>query len=187
MRPRRSCSACLRGAWVSGPFGASFAACGQPTPFSTGANTEDSEEGSGPRAVAPAAHRGSRDPGRPGGGRDRWRHAAVLVEHTELKLRFAEIGTPERGQPWGSRAKQALQTSSSARRPSLRAKMWTATGECAPPPHPRRCAREPRDGAPGRRVGLPEVVRDASLLEDEAAAREAARGLWSLPESPVPP
>jgi endonuclease YncB( thermonuclease family) len=32
----------------------------------------------------------------------------VLVEERTIKVRLAEIDTPERGQPWASRAKQAL-------------------------------------------------------------------------------
>ena len=32
----------------------------------------------------------------------------VLVEERAIKVRLAEIDTPERGQPWASRAKQAL-------------------------------------------------------------------------------
>ena len=32
----------------------------------------------------------------------------VLVEKRTIKVRLAEIDTPERGQPWASRAKQAL-------------------------------------------------------------------------------
>ena len=32
----------------------------------------------------------------------------VLVEKRTVKVRLAEIDTPERGQPWASRAKQAL-------------------------------------------------------------------------------
>lgn len=32
----------------------------------------------------------------------------VLVDERPVKVRLAEIDTPERGQPWASRAKQAL-------------------------------------------------------------------------------
>ena len=32
----------------------------------------------------------------------------LLVDHRQLKIRLAEIDTPERGQPYGSRAKEAL-------------------------------------------------------------------------------
>jgi endonuclease YncB( thermonuclease family) len=32
----------------------------------------------------------------------------VLVEERTIKVRLAEIDTPDRGQPWASRAKQAL-------------------------------------------------------------------------------
>ena len=32
----------------------------------------------------------------------------LLVNRTQHKIRLAEIDTPERGQPWGSKATQAL-------------------------------------------------------------------------------
>ena len=32
----------------------------------------------------------------------------LLVDRTQHKIRLAEIDTPERGQPWGTRARQAL-------------------------------------------------------------------------------
>jgi endonuclease YncB( thermonuclease family) len=34
----------------------------------------------------------------------------VLVDRKPVKVRLAEIDTPERGQPWASKAKQALST-----------------------------------------------------------------------------
>jgi endonuclease YncB( thermonuclease family) len=111
----------------------------------------------------------------------------VLVDQTQLKVRLAEIDTPERGQPWGARAKQALSDLVFGRSVKIEVQDTDRYG--------RAIARLHRDGLDVNRTlvrqGHAWVYRqysqDASLLEDENDAHEARRGLWSLPQTPTPP
>lgn len=106
----------------------------------------------------------------------------------QSRVRLAEIDTPERGQPWGTRARQALAD-----------KVFRRNVRLAPQGEDRYGRVLGRLYLGNRDVNR-EMVReghawvyrryslDAGLLEDERVAREGRRGLWSLPESDtVPP
>ena len=106
----------------------------------------------------------------------------------QSRVRLSEIDTPERGQPWGTRARQALAD-----------KVFRRDVRIAPQGEDRYGRVLGRLYVGDRDVNR-EMVReghawvyrryslDAGLLEDERVAREARRGLWSLPESEtVPP
>lgn len=111
--------------------------------------------------------------------RERW---------AQSRVRLSAIDTPERGQPWGTRARQALAD-----------KVFRRDVRVAPEGEDRydrmlgRLYVENRDiNREMVREGHAWVYRryslDARLLADERAAREGRRGLWSLPESEtVPP
>jgi endonuclease YncB( thermonuclease family) len=107
----------------------------------------------------------------------------VLMDRKQIKVRLAEIDTPESGQPYGSRARQALSD--------------LAFGKSA------RVVEQGKDRY-GRTIGRVYVgsvdvnaalVRqgaawvyrqyshDGALLRLEQEAREARRGLWALPEA----
>ena len=110
------------------------------------------------------------------------------ARRTRIKVRLTEIDTPERGQPWGSRARQAL-----ADKVFRRQVRVASQGEDR---YGRTLARlyvGDRDiNREMVREGHAWVYRryssDAWLLEDERAAQEGRRGLWSLPEAGrVPP
>ena len=110
------------------------------------------------------------------------------ARRTQIKVRLTEIDTPERGQPWGSRARQAL-----ADKVFRRQVRVASQGEDR---YGRTLARlyvGDRDiNREMVREGHAWVYRryssDAWLLEDERAAQEGRRGLWSLPEAGrVPP
>lgn len=101
----------------------------------------------------------------------------------QVRLRLVEIDTPERGQPWGARARQALADK------VFRQRVRVAS------------AGEDRYGRLlgriyiGKRDINRELVReghawvyrqyssDVWLLEDEQLAQQAGDGLWSLPEA----
>ena len=107
----------------------------------------------------------------------------VLAGETTTRVRLAGIDTPERGQPWASHSRRALSERVAGK--SVRVievavdRFGRTVGEVY---------------ADDRCVGC-ELVRDGHawvyrrfsddpvLLELEADARAAGRGLWSLPES----
>jgi len=107
----------------------------------------------------------------------------VLVDGAPLRVRLAGIDTPERGQPWAARSKQALAQRVSGRSVRVNAVELDRYGRTVGEVY-----------ADGVCVGC-ELVReghawvyrrfsdDPVLLELEAEARAARRGLWGLPES----
>ena len=116
----------------------------------------------------------------------------LLVERSggpaQVRLRLTEIDTPERAQPWGARARQAL-----AGKLFRRQVRVASEGEDR---YGRLLGRVYLDGRDINREMVREghawVYRQYSsdiwLLEDERLAREDGAGIWSLPESQrVPP
>jgi endonuclease YncB( thermonuclease family) len=112
----------------------------------------------------------------------------VLVEAERVKVRLAEIDAPERGQPWGRRAKQALTGKIAGHVVQVETKFNDRYG--------RRVGHVVYSGRDINRELVREGhawvyrqwMRDATLLDDEAHARAAGAGLWGLPEPErVPP
>jgi endonuclease YncB( thermonuclease family) len=112
----------------------------------------------------------------------------ILVDSERVKVRLAEIDTPERGQPWGKRAKQALTEKVAGHVVQVETKFNDRYG--------RRVGHVVYSGRDINREMVREGhawvyrqwMRDKTLLDDEAQARAARAGLWSLPESErVPP
>jgi endonuclease YncB( thermonuclease family) len=112
----------------------------------------------------------------------------LLVGEQTTKVRIAEIDTPESGQPWGKRSKQALAArvfGKPVRVIEVDVDAWGRTiGEVY--------ADDVCVGCELVREGHAWVYRrfsdDAVLLELEAEARARGAGLWSLPESQrIPP
>lgn len=112
----------------------------------------------------------------------------VLVDGARRRVRLAGIDTPERGQPWARRAKQALAERVFGKQVRVNAVTTDRYGRTVGELY-----------ADGVCVGC-ELVReghawvyrefsdDPVLLELEADARAARRGLWGLPEAErVPP
>jgi micrococcal nuclease len=112
----------------------------------------------------------------------------VLVDRSPIKVRLAEIDTPEKGQPWANRAKQALSGKVFGQVVELQVVDTDRYG--------RTVAKVFRDGRDINREMVREghawvyrkYLRDPTLLEDERAARDAELGIWALPEAQrVPP
>ena len=110
----------------------------------------------------------------------------LLVDRTQHKIRLAEIDTPERGQPWGSKATQALsekvfrkdvrvEVSDTDRYGRLIGKIWLEDRDIN-----REMVRE------GHAWAYRQYLTDKSLLTDEAKAKEQGIGLWSVAD-PVAP
>jgi endonuclease YncB( thermonuclease family) len=112
----------------------------------------------------------------------------VLVEKRPIRVRVAGIDTPERGQPWASRSKQAL----SERVFGKEVRVIEVTVDTYGRTVGEVYADNVCVGCGLVRDGHAWVYRrftdDAVLLQLEDEAREARRGLWALPESErVPP
>ncbi len=106
----------------------------------------------------------------------------------QKRLRLTEIDTPERGQPWGARARQAL-----AGKVFQRSVRVASEGEDRYGRLLGRVYLGDRDiNREMVREGHAWVYRqyssDARLLQDESVAKEERAGLWSLREAErVPP
>lgn len=112
--------------------------------------------------------------------------ATVRLDGQSVRVRLANIDAPEHGQPWGRRAEQSLRELVCKKTVRIE---WREVDR-----HGRPIATMTVDGIDvGEeqvRRGLAWVYRrysrDARLLELEAQAREAGRGLWADP-APVAP
>lgn len=112
----------------------------------------------------------------------------MLVGGERVKVRLGEIDAPERGQPWGRRAKQALTAKIAGHAVQLDTSWSDRYG--------RRVGRVVYGGRDINRELVREGhawvyrrwLRDETLLDDEAHARAGRLGLWSLGEAErVPP
>ena len=112
----------------------------------------------------------------------------ILVDSVRVKVRLAEIDAPERGQPWGRRAQQALDGKVAGHVVQVETKFNDRYG--------RRVGHVVYSGRDINRELVREGhawvyrhwLRDPTLLDDEAHARNARAGLWRLPESErIPP
>jgi endonuclease YncB( thermonuclease family) len=110
----------------------------------------------------------------------------LLASRTEYKIRLAEIDTPEKGQGWGARASRALASkvqhedvvvdfTEVDNYGRLVGKVWLGDRDIN-----RELVRQ------GHAWAYRDYLRDATLLQDEAAAREEGAGLWSA-SGPVAP
>jgi len=110
----------------------------------------------------------------------------ILVGSQQVKIRLAEIDTPERKQPWGKRAKQAL--SDKAFGKDVRVKVVTIDRYGRTVGHiwldSRDINREMVQE--GHAWVYRKYLKDNSLLDDESHAQKTRLGLWSVPDA-VPP
>ena len=104
----------------------------------------------------------------------------ILVGTEQVKIRLAQIDTPERGQPWSSRAKQALSALAFGKVEPVTVDRYGRTiGELfVGGVHINRQMVRDGDAWVYRKY-----VTDNSLLDLENEARAGKRGLWGLPES----
>ncbi len=110
----------------------------------------------------------------------------LLVDQQQLKIRLADIDTPERKQPFGTKAKQALS--------DLAFSEQVSVAEIAKDRYGRIVGRVYVGDIDVNRdlvaQGFAWVFRrysdDAELLELEAEAKQMGLGLWADP-NPIPP
>lgn len=110
----------------------------------------------------------------------------VLIEGKEVKVRLAEIDAPERGQPFGTRARQSLSELAFNKQARLVVHDRDRYG--------RTVAKVYVDGVDvnaelvrrGMAWVYPKYAKDPELFEIERQARTAGKGLWSQ-DHPIPP
>ena len=112
----------------------------------------------------------------------------VLMDNTQYKIRLAEIDTPERAQPYGSKAKEILsalvfgktviaKVQDMDRYGRYVARIYVGDVDVS-----REMVRQ------GAAWVYRQYLKDKSLLAVEAEAKAANRGLWALPEAQnIPP
>ena len=108
----------------------------------------------------------------------------IKTHQTKIeKIRLAQIDTPEKKQPWGNKAKQALSAKvygkivkvdieTTDKYGRLVGTVWFAGNDIN-----REMVRE------GHAWVYRKYVKDKTLYDDESYARSRGIGLWSLPEN----
>lgn len=107
----------------------------------------------------------------------------ILVDQQPIRIRLGEIDTPERDQPYGSRAKQALSTKVFNKTITVNVDTTDRYG--------RKVGHLTLDGrdinremvAEGHAWVYRKYLDDVSLLQNEEEARVMRLGLWALPEA----
>ncbi|SED98152.1 thermonuclease family protein [Pseudomonas anguilliseptica] len=111
----------------------------------------------------------------------------LTAERTQIKVRLAEIDTPEKAQPYGQKSKAALSALVFGKQVTLATQAKDRYG--------RIVARVSAGGQDANRemvrLGAAWVYRqyskDKSLLAVEAEAQASRRGLWALPQADIVP
>ena len=111
----------------------------------------------------------------------------LTAKRTQIKVRLAEIDTPEKAQPYGQKSKVALSTLVFGKQVTLATQTKDRYG--------RTVARVSTGGQDANRemvrLGAAWVYRqyskDKSLLAVEAEAQASRRGLWALPQADIVP
>lgn len=111
----------------------------------------------------------------------------LTADRTQIKVRLAEIDTPEKAQPYGQKSKAALSALVFGKQVTLATQAKDRYG--------RTVARVRAGGQDANRemvrMGAAWVYRqynkDQSLLAVEAEAQATRRGLWALPQADIVP
>ena len=112
----------------------------------------------------------------------------LTPDHKQLKVRLAEIDAPEKSQPWGKRAKQALSDLVFSKTILVRSIGGDRYGRVLGHVYfsDRYINREVVRN--GHAWAYRKYLVDRSLLQDEDHARKNQLGLWSLTHpKPIPP
>lgn len=112
----------------------------------------------------------------------------VLTKENEiLKIRLAEIDTPERKQPWGTRAKQALSDLVFGKSVEVQPVTVDRYGRTVAHLYLGNLNINREMVRTGNAWAYRKYVTDSSLFGLEATAKEQKKGLWGLAESQILP
>jgi endonuclease YncB( thermonuclease family) len=107
----------------------------------------------------------------------------LTPERREVKIRLAEIDTPESRQPYGTRARQALSDLAFQRDVRVEVQDTDRYGRTVGRIYAGRVDVNAEMVRRGAAWVYRRYSRDPSLLVLEEEARQARRGVWALPES----
>lgn len=112
----------------------------------------------------------------------------LTSDKQQVKVRLAQIDTPERGQPWGSRAKQALSAKVFGESITVEVKTNDRYGRSVGEIYKGDRWINAELVAEGHAWVYRRYMDDDELLDLEEMARSDRRGLWSLPDTQrIPP
>lgn len=112
----------------------------------------------------------------------------LTVDRKLLKIRLAEIDTPERKQPWGTRAKQALSDLVFGKSVEVQPVTVDRYGRTVAHLYLGDLNINKEMVRTGNAWAYRKYLRDKSLLDLEATAKNQKKGFWSLPDAQrVPP
>lgn len=107
----------------------------------------------------------------------------LLVDRKQYKIRLAEIDTPERGQPYGSRARQVLSELVFGKDITAKVEDVDRYGRYVARLYQGDIDVNREMVRQGAAWVYRQYATDESLYQVEEEARAAGRGLWSLPEA----
>ena len=134
-------------------------------------------------ALLPAAVPAAELTGRVVGINDGDTLTLLTAEKRQVKVRLAEIDTPESRQPWGSRARQALSDLAFGKAARVEVRDTDRYGRTVGRVHVGEIDVNAELVRQGHAWVYRQYSRDPRLLELETEAKAAGRGLWSLPEA----
>lgn len=112
----------------------------------------------------------------------------LTTDKRQIKVRLAEIDTPERAQPYGSRARQALSDLIFGKEVRVEEADTDRYGRLVGHVYIGNLHVNRQLVRQGMAWVYRQYLEDRTLLQDEQAARDAKLGLWSLPATEqVPP
>jgi endonuclease YncB( thermonuclease family) len=112
----------------------------------------------------------------------------LTADKQQIKVRLAEIDTPERAQPFGTRARQALSDLIFSKDVRIVQQDIDRYGRLVGHVYVGNTHVNRRLVQDGMAWVYRQYSKDSTLLEGEQEAKEAKRGLWSLPSTEqVPP
>jgi endonuclease YncB( thermonuclease family) len=114
--------------------------------------------------------------------------ATILINNTQFKIRLAEIDTPEKGQPYGARSKEALSALIFGKEVIAKVQDRDRYGRYVARLYVGNIDVSREMVGQGAAWVYRQYLTDKSLLQVEQEAKGAKRGLWGLPEAEnVPP
>lgn len=111
----------------------------------------------------------------------------LTAAHQNIKLRLAEIDAPEGGQPWGQMSKSMLSELVFGKDVSIQITDHDRYGRSVARVHVGSVDVNLEMVKRGGAWAYEQYLTDASIMDAEAQARVARRGLWSMPASQIVP